>query len=176
MVRRILLPVDGSVHGRKAAALAGVLASLYGAEVVLLHVLDPDRASEGRMRMAEVEHRTTRDVGGLPWVANVPGELMAMLQPPESSGTKEQALHYLAEKVVKAATDIVEREGVPDERIRVVFRDGRPSKRILESASDHDADMIVMGSRGLGTAGGFILGSVSQRVAAAAPCTVVTAR
>ncbi len=176
MVRRILLPVDGSEHGRKAARLAGVIASLYDAEVVLLHVLDPDRETEGRAHMAEVEHRASRSVEGMPWMANVPGELMVMLQPTESKQTREQVLHYLAEKVVKAATDIVEREGVSDDKIRVIFRDGNPSKRILESISDQDADMVVMGSRGLGVASGLVMGSVSHRVASAAPCTVVTTR
>ena len=35
---------------------------------------------------------------------------------------------------------------------------------ILEKARDYKADLIVMGSRGLGQIGGLILGSVSERV------------
>ena len=36
--------------------------------------------------------------------------------------------------------------------------------------------MVVMGSRGLGNLEGLVLGSVSHKVAASAPCNVVTVR
>lgn len=176
MVRRLLLPVDGSKHGRRAAELAGLLASTYDADVILLHVLDADRLSETRLRMAEVEHRSNRKPEEMPWMANVPSELMAMLQPADSRETREQTLHFLAEKVVKTATDVLEAHGVPAERIRVLFQDGKPARRILETVADHEVDMVVMGSRGLSDVAGLVMGSVSQRVASVAPCTVVTTR
>ena len=39
MPKKILLPVDGSEHARKAAALAGDLAEKYDSELILLHVI-----------------------------------------------------------------------------------------------------------------------------------------
>lgn len=176
MPRRILLPVDGSKHGRAASELAGSLASLYDSEVVLLHVLDPRRVTDEQVHMAEVEHRTSRRPEDLPWMANIPSELWAMLQPVDSRQTREETLRFLAEKVVKSATDVLERNGVPEDRIRVVFKNGDPVKRIMESIEEKDADMVVMGSRGLSDIAAMVLGSVSQRVSTLAPCTVVTAR
>lgn len=173
---RILLPVDGSGHARRAAELAGMLAGMYDSEVVVLHVLDPGRLSEEHTRMVEVEHGVGRQPEELPWVANVPAELVAMLSPREARETQEQKLHRVAEKVVGVATDILEQQGVPRERIRVVFRDGRPARAILNTINDQDVQTVVMGSRGLSAAGGMVLGSVSHRIASLAPCTVITAR
>ena len=42
--------------------------------------------------------------------------------------------------------------------------EGDPAKRILEVARLRDADLIVVGSRGLGTVAGALLGSVSRHV------------
>ena len=43
---------------------------------------------------------------------------------------------------------------------------GRPAPEILELAAKVDADLIVLGSRGLGSVQRLVLGSVSTRVAA----------
>jgi nucleotide-binding universal stress UspA family protein len=48
--------------------------------------------------------------------------------------------------------------------IKTVYRRGEPSHEILAAAGEVKADLIVMGSRGLGQIGGLILGSVSERV------------
>jgi nucleotide-binding universal stress UspA family protein len=42
--------------------------------------------------------------------------------------------------------------------------EGDPAKRILELAQTRDADLIVVGSRGLGAIAGALLGSVSRDV------------
>ena len=39
MIKKILVPVDGSKHSVKAVELASDIASKYDAEVILLHVL-----------------------------------------------------------------------------------------------------------------------------------------
>lgn len=43
--------------------------------------------------------------------------------------------------------------------------EGYPAQAVLEFASDSGADLIVMGSRGLGAIREFVLGSVSHNVA-----------
>lgn len=52
--------------------------------------------------------------------------------------------------------------------------DGDPADDILQSAKLNDADLIVMGRRGLGSVASLFLGSVSQKVSHGAECSVLT--
>ena len=55
-------------------------------------------------------------------------------------------------------------------------RAGVPAEAILQAARAEKADLIVMGTRGLGALGSLFLGSQSQRVVAEAPCPVLLVR
>ena len=59
--------------------------------------------------------------------------------------------------------------------VEVVASEGDPAAALLRTAKKYNADLIVMGSRGLGTLGELLLGSVSQKVLhlAEMPCMVV---
>ncbi len=54
-----------------------------------------------------------------------------------------------------------------------VLREGHPAQVILDAAKAAGADMIVMGSRGLGGIKGLLLGSVSHAVVSHAPVPVL---
>jgi nucleotide-binding universal stress UspA family protein len=58
-----------------------------------------------------------------------------------------------------------------DVEVEPVLREGAPARVLLEEASD--ADLLVVGSRGLGGFRGLLLGSVSQQCTQHAPCPVV---
>lgn len=53
---------------------------------------------------------------------------------------------------------------------------GTPARVICDKAREGNYDLIVIGSRGLGSLTGLILGSVSDRVSHLAPCPVLIAR
>ena len=53
---------------------------------------------------------------------------------------------------------------------------GHPATVILEEAEKEKADLIVLGSRGLGAVKGLLLGSVSAAVIPKAPCPVLTTK
>ncbi len=53
---------------------------------------------------------------------------------------------------------------------------GKPAEEIMEVASKHHADLIVMGAKGLGVIARFLLGSVSTRVVQHAHCSVLVVR
>jgi nucleotide-binding universal stress UspA family protein len=53
-----------------------------------------------------------------------------------------------------------------------VVRDGSPVTALLAVAEDEGADLIVVGSRGLGGYPEQLLGSTSTQVAQHAPCPV----
>jgi nucleotide-binding universal stress UspA family protein len=55
-------------------------------------------------------------------------------------------------------------------KVTPVLREGQPADVLVAEAKD--ADLLVVGSRGLGGFKGLLLGSVSQQVAHHAPCPV----
>lgn len=60
--------------------------------------------------------------------------------------------------------------------IHTEFIEGSPAEAIIDVAVIRKSDVIVMGSRGLGTLAGLLLGSTSQKVVAHAPCPVLIVR
>jgi nucleotide-binding universal stress UspA family protein len=76
---------------------------------------------------------------------------------------------------VEAATPMLERTSayVPDveREIKVVFGDA--AEALIAVASEQCAELLVVGSRGRGPLASVVLGSVSARLAAVAPCPVV---
>lgn len=52
----------------------------------------------------------------------------------------------------------------PGIRIDIATRYGSPARAVVEAAADLDADLVVVGSRGLGGLRGRVLGSVSRQV------------
>ena len=57
-----------------------------------------------------------------------------------------------------------------------VERRGDPATMIIDEAAQEEADLIVVGTRGLSTAKSWLLGSVSSRVMHHAPCNVLVVR
>jgi nucleotide-binding universal stress UspA family protein len=62
----------------------------------------------------------------------------------------------------------------PEIESEIILGDAR--EKILDEAAQWEADLIVLGSRGLGGFKRFLLGSVAQGVAAYAPCSVEIVR
>jgi len=54
--------------------------------------------------------------------------------------------------------------------------EGDTAEAIIDVAKTRKSDLIVMGSRGLGTLAGLLLGSTSQKVVSHAPCPVLIVR
>jgi nucleotide-binding universal stress UspA family protein len=54
--------------------------------------------------------------------------------------------------------------------------EGPEAEAILKAADTHGTDLIVMGTRGLGSIEGLLFGSVSRKVSHLAPCPVLLIR
>jgi nucleotide-binding universal stress UspA family protein len=81
---------------------------------------------------------------------------------------REAADGQLSRWCDKAAAD-----GIPVERtITPIF----PSEAIAQVAEEIGADLIVMGTRGLGGVKHVVLGSVAERTVRTAPCPVLTVK
>ena len=85
----------------------------------------------------------------------------------------------ILEAVTKAGNVILDRamEMVPSGIEKEAFSEtGSPAVVILDFATSNNADLIVMGSRGLGIVKGVHLGSVSQYIVEQARCPVLVVK
>ncbi len=78
-----------------------------------------------------------------------------------------------AKAIIKKALEAV--GDVPCE-INTEMIEGSAAEAVLDVAVTRKSDVIVIGSRGLGTLAGLLLGSTSQKVVAHAPCPVLIVR
>ncbi len=85
----------------------------------------------------------------------------------------------ILEAVTKAGNVILDRamEMVPSGIEKQAYSEtGSPAVVILDFSLANDADLIVMGSRGLGIVKGVLLGSVSQYIVEQAKCPVLVVK
>ena len=61
----------------------------------------------------------------------------------------------------------------PARKIQLIADNGDPAECIIQTAEEHQADLILLGHRGMTESAGFLLGGVSQKVATYAPCSVL---
>ena len=74
---------------------------------------------------------------------------------------------------LEAAAGIAQAAGVP---VDVYPRQGDPADAILDIAEEHEADLIIVGNKGMTGAKRFLLGSVPNKVSHHAPCSVLIIR
>lgn len=91
--------------------------------------------------------------------------VMPLLKYPEVQKAGKRLFRRHAEKLVAAGFAVTEAP-----------RLGRPADEIMAVAKQKQADLIVVGAKGLGAIGRFILGSVSTKVAQQSPCSVLVVR
>ena len=149
-MERILVADDGSDTALKAVEIAADLAARTGAVLFTLAIVNP-----AEFRPADVEALTRSE-------ALAEGEAIDRLV--------DAAAGYL-DRCRAAAV----RRGVV--RFHAQKRTGNdPALEILDFAREHAIDLIVVGNRGRGRLSSLLLGSVSQRLASLAPCSVLIAR
>ncbi len=86
----------------------------------------------------------------------------------KSGSFKDKATESLNKLVKELQFDV--------EKVRVVVEDGDPADEILISAKKADADIIVLGYKGYGKEGRFLLGSVTDKVVRHASVSVLVVR
>jgi len=76
-----------------------------------------------------------------------------------------------AEETLRTAADRAAARGAGKiERVAIA---GEPVKSLVSALEEHQADLIVVGNRGLNTLAGRLLGSVPAAVSRRAPCDVL---
>ena len=77
------------------------------------------------------------------------------------------------EATLREAAEHVEQAGV---EVTTYARQGDPADAILDVAEERDADLIIVGNKGMTGAKRFLLGSVPNKVSHHAPCSVMIIR
>ena len=145
MIKKILLAIDGSQSADHALDFGLDLAMKYSAEVMIISVIDSPQSSL---------------------------VVKGMLYAPTSTQKYLKKLRDFHEKILLEASNKTKKIS-PELKVSIKLLEGRPDDKIVERAKKESIDLIVLGSRGLGGIKGFVLGSVSDRVADEASCPVL---
>ena len=79
-----------------------------------------------------------------------------------------------AERLLKEAETYLKLEKIENEVLPILG--SNPARALIFMAEHEKFDLIVVGSRGLGSAASMLLGSVSKKVVANAPCDVLVVK
>lgn len=148
--QRILVPTDGSENARRALHEAAQLAMKFDAELELLSVLE-DRLYAGNLIGRGAGERL---YSGVVEVSRTPGAEERV-----DPGLPEHQMAQVREGLRREAATLPQ-----DVPLRMLFAVGDVRETILTVADELNADLIVIGSRGLGSVKGLVLGSASQYV------------
>lgn len=141
--KNIIVPTDGSVNSKRALEHAIVLASSLGASITLVYV------------------------------ANIVSVISNFDQIPNASGYATEQVALDMEEEGKGVLDDFAKEVPEGIDVKTVFEVGSPGPAVLSVAKKYKADLIVMGSRGLGPLKGLFMGSVSSYVVTHSGCPVL---
>lgn len=167
--RTILVATDGSANASRAIELASDIAAKVGARLVVLHILLRDMLPERIREM--VEPGTLSDEARAEIESEATDALRyAALPVPLIS---PETLAEVGRLVLERAHALAATAGITD--IETVMIEGDPARTLVEQAEARNADLVVLGSRGLGPLEGLLLGSVSSKVSHLLnrPCVVV---
>ena len=147
MIKKILVPIDGSEHAQKAIELAANVATQNDATVHLLHIISSTK---------------------------IPKEVEDFVKSERIEEPPTAYLQIVGDKILGAAESEAKKIGIKN--VEKTVLEGDPAEGILNYAKEGDFDMIVIGSRGLGGVKGLMLGSVSSKVCHATDRTCVTVK
>ncbi|GDY28419.1 universal stress protein [Gandjariella thermophila] len=144
--RKVLVGTDGSKPSLRAVERAAEVARDSSADLVIVCAYYPTSEEEEQRAQDELREEAFQVIGSAP-----------------------------AEDTLREATDRARAAGLTSE-IETVAVLGAPVSSLLDEAENRSADLLVVGSRGLNTLKGRILGSVPSEVARRADCDVLVVR
>lgn len=169
MIKHVLVATDGSDQARQAVEIAATIAKSLDAPITILHVIQHGVRAAEAIRLARGDDHLRRGPIVQERTVVSANEVFQSVQ-----GDIGEAASVLGELIVENAAEEARSIGAGDVHTRV--EPGDYAETVLAVAEEIGADMIVVGSRGLGRLTGMVLGSVSQKIVEHAGCSVTVVR
>lgn len=146
MIKQILVATDASPAANRAVRMGAQIADKFGAKLTILYVVRNMQLPPEIKRMAEIE---------------------------KIQGDRATIMQMVADSALKDARSQALSDGAKD--VQSSIASGDPANEILRAAREEKADLVVLGTRGLGDVQGMLLGSVSRKVSNLLPgnCLIV---
>jgi nucleotide-binding universal stress UspA family protein len=146
--QKILVPVDGSHSCLRAEQLAASIAKSFKSEVNVVHIVSHDFMHP---------------------------ELKANYQlPPLVLQKLEESYMKAGEKIIQTAKEIFKEEGIIIKTELLTHED--PADKILQMVKDEKYDLVVIGNRADTPVKQYSLGSIAEKIALYAQCSVLIAK
>jgi len=146
-MKKMIIAYDGSVASKRAVEMA-LKCSDKDDELTLLTIIPAELAESSFTKML------------LPTI-----DLSNVVK---SGSFKERAMETLSKVVKEIENDV--------KKVNIAVESGDPADEILLSAKKYEADIIVLGYKGYGKEGRFLLGSVTDKVVRHAGVSVLVVR
>ena len=165
-IKRILYATDLSENARYAMTYAVSLANAYGAQMIILHVIDETPEM--------VDAHVSGYIGAGDWEEikkrNMDDARDALIGKRRDNAMIHEVLDCFCQSLRPGSDD---HENAMDQ---TVIKTGNPVAQILTTAEDKRCDLIVMGTHGRTGLTHLFLGSVAEKVVRRATCPVLTIR
>jgi len=146
-MKKMIIAYDGSVASKRAVEMA-LKCSDKDDELTLLTIIPAELAESSFTKML------------LPTI-----DLSTVVK---SGSFKERAMETLSKVVKEIENDV--------KKVNIAVESGDPADEILLSAKKYEANIIVLGYKGYGKEGRFLLGSVTDKVVRHAGVSVLVVR
>jgi nucleotide-binding universal stress UspA family protein len=168
-----MVATDGSEHAEHALNIASSLVHSKKSKLIVVHVIGNDEPTPGVRKDVEVEFGSD-----LRQRLSSTLEIYRNLQ--EIPNSSEIVSHHrevsrvintiYGEQLLKRSEDQLRENG--HESVTTLLLNGDPADQLVAQAKKYEADMVVLGCRGLGRVK-MLFGSVSQQVVHELDCRVV---
>lgn len=156
LFKRILVAVDGSESAARASQVALELTEKFRSELIVLHAISPPTS---------------------PYLSSI-SSASPIMPPPPSQAEVDAYYAYARRAALGIIGDTVDQAKKRGLTAKPEIPEGVSSvvETIINHAANEKADLIVIGTRGLGGFKKLLLGSVSSGVVTHAHCPVLVVR
>ena len=155
-INKILYATDLSENSQRAFTYAASLSERYEAQIIVLYVIEP------------IPKNTYMNIGGMMGES----EMIRMQQ-----GNYDRLYDEISTKIHRFCSSLQASEpACPVLQDNILIRKGVPVEEIINTATEKEADLIVLGTHGYGLVKDALMGGTVRRVLRRSKIPVLVAR